>query len=1101
MTPASVAVDVAKTPLGDDAIWKRLRDAGLDEESVKKRDKAALIAYITKLETEIYDYQHHMGLLILERKEFLSKYEQVKASSESTEMVYKREEAKLLSALAEAQKREKSLEKLLGIQKECISNIEKALHDNLVESAERKVDYECKIAEAQTMMEEAQQKLAEAERKILAAESLEGESARTRNSTLRTLDDISAREDDLRRRHATFKFECDTKENEMNLQRQALYESQKALHQQQERLLESQILLNQREEFIFERTKELNCIEKELEEAKTNLEEEARTLKAQKSNFDLEVAALAIREEAIVKCETKLAKKEQELLVLQENILCKEQDEIQRIKVEHEALLKKRKSELENEIEQRYLKLKNKLEAKKSAVEAKEADLSAREVAISERERAVDLQLSELAEKQEDVANKLKLQEEKEQSLICSQREAEAAVQKLQKESESILELKVDLEKSKASLEDKKKETLLLEERLEITTGERNKLHVLENELKGEIDSLRAQKLILLAETERLKVEKEKFESDWELIEEKTDDLRKEAERLEEERKAVAQYLKKEKESIKLEKDNLHNKFKRESEHLSSEREEFVQEMNRQHSDWFVKIQHERDEFVRDINIQRKELENSIKKKREEIETYLREREEAFEQEKTKELQYINSQKEIIAKRLEHVALEMQKLNTENREIIQDREQREKEWAEIKSFTEALDVQCQKLQKQRQLLHADREEINQKIQRLKYLEDLQIESENRALSDVQIDKCKTTVLEKHQSCDASHGEITRNGDCMKKLASQSTQNISTSPDTKPWIRRCTEVIFKHSFDKDLDTEKLENKLQEKFRDFRSTDVSFHLNNNVADKQINAQKVDNLQDLSITPKKTRYNGHAKAYGGEIEGVKYALDGQNPMPDARPVLDAQSPFVIGTNSGRSNQPLENFVQKSTILSSVNSWLGHKRPSNMLSDNNADIHSEQILKSQKRARQNGNSSNRQVESQLESKEFESVLHKQKSTSEEPYAISKDQEPQIEMTVPKFDVVENGTTCEFERTSLSGDAAVLPIKDANKINTERKDASEGESKEVNVPASDLVVKNNHTLNKQEIDQDADELDDEEDDDDGTPSSAKQKLWNFLIT
>lgn len=64
-----------------------------------------------------------MGLLILERKEFLSRYEQVKASSESTEMVYKREEAKLLSALAEAQKREKSLEKLLGIQKECISNV------------------------------------------------------------------------------------------------------------------------------------------------------------------------------------------------------------------------------------------------------------------------------------------------------------------------------------------------------------------------------------------------------------------------------------------------------------------------------------------------------------------------------------------------------------------------------------------------------------------------------------------------------------------------------------------------------------------------------------------------------------------------------------------------------------------------------------------------------------------------------------------------------------------------------------------------------------------------------------------------------------------
>ena len=37
----------------DEAIWKRLREAGFDEEMVKKRDKAALIAYITKLESEV----------------------------------------------------------------------------------------------------------------------------------------------------------------------------------------------------------------------------------------------------------------------------------------------------------------------------------------------------------------------------------------------------------------------------------------------------------------------------------------------------------------------------------------------------------------------------------------------------------------------------------------------------------------------------------------------------------------------------------------------------------------------------------------------------------------------------------------------------------------------------------------------------------------------------------------------------------------------------------------------------------------------------------------------------------------------------------------
>ena len=64
-----------------------------------------------------------MGLLILERKEWTSKYEQVKASAESAEIVYQREKAAHLSAIAEARKREESLKKALGIEKECVTNV------------------------------------------------------------------------------------------------------------------------------------------------------------------------------------------------------------------------------------------------------------------------------------------------------------------------------------------------------------------------------------------------------------------------------------------------------------------------------------------------------------------------------------------------------------------------------------------------------------------------------------------------------------------------------------------------------------------------------------------------------------------------------------------------------------------------------------------------------------------------------------------------------------------------------------------------------------------------------------------------------------------
>jgi len=50
ITPSS---RVLRSPLSDEQIWKRLREAGFDEESIKHKDKAALVAYIAKLEAEV----------------------------------------------------------------------------------------------------------------------------------------------------------------------------------------------------------------------------------------------------------------------------------------------------------------------------------------------------------------------------------------------------------------------------------------------------------------------------------------------------------------------------------------------------------------------------------------------------------------------------------------------------------------------------------------------------------------------------------------------------------------------------------------------------------------------------------------------------------------------------------------------------------------------------------------------------------------------------------------------------------------------------------------------------------------------------------------
>ncbi|KAJ4963633.1 hypothetical protein NE237_023572 [Protea cynaroides] len=809
--PSTPVTRKGGTPLADEVIWKRLREAGFDEDSIKRRDKATLIAYLAKLEAEVFDYQYQMGLLILERKEWASKYEQVKASADAAEINCKLGQAIHSTALAEARKREESLKKALGVEKECIANIEKTLHEMRAESAETKISSQSKMAEAQRMIEHAQKKFTEAETKQHTAEFLQAEANRYHCAAERKLQEVEAREDELRRRLISFNFDCDAKEKEINLERQSLCESQRVLQQGQDRLLDGQALLSQREEYIFGRSQELNCREKELESLKENIENKHRALNEEKSSLHLKMTTLLEREEAAIEREALLSKKEKELLILQEKLASKEYDDIQRLTTKNEISLEKRKSDFEAELAVKHKQMEDEIETKRRAYELREVDLNHKEELIQEKEHDLEVQSRALVEREQDLIEKSKLLEQKEKSLNEAEKEAELDKMRLEKEREEINNMRLDLQKFIDSVENRRKQVEQAQEKFEAMKSEREELLILEMKLKEEIDSIRSQKLQLMTEADELKAEKAKFETEWELIDEKREELKKEAEHVAEERKTVSKLLKEERDSLKLEKDSLEDKLKNDVESLSCEQQTFISKMEHEHSEWFSKIQRERTDFVLDIEIRKRELESCIDKRREEIENYLREREEAFEQEKARELCYISSLKETVTKELEDVTLEMKRLDNERIEINLDRERREKEWADIRNAIEELQIQREKLMNQRELLHADREAIHIQIQHLKKLEDLKIAPENVVSEMQQVDlkysrrrfpakKCSNTPttfqvteekshLSKEAICDASE---------LGLLCKQGAYNASP-PSSTPmsWLKRCAELIFKY----------------------------------------------------------------------------------------------------------------------------------------------------------------------------------------------------------------------------------------------------------------------------------------------------------------
>ncbi|KAJ1285551.1 hypothetical protein BS78_03G288200 [Paspalum vaginatum] len=787
---------------GDEAIWRKLREAGFDEDAVRRRDKAALIGYISKLESEIYDYQHNLGLILLERKELTSKYEQLKASFEATEIMLKRERAAQHSALAETRKREENLKKNLGIQKECVSNLEKALHDMRGETAEIKVSYEVKLTEARQMMETAQKKFDEAEEKLLAAKSVEADSIRTRSASLRSLQDIEDREDQLRRYQISFELENASKEREINLLRKSLEDTKKILHEKEQALLKEQVLLNQRDDNILERLAYITHSEKRLEEEKLNLEDERKFLLEEKNKLDLKVQAIVSREEAIIQKESALDKRESELLIFQETIASKERAEIERLRQEQEVILERRRLDFDAEMQIRHTSFEEEIEARKSLLDQRETAINEQEDAVAQREQNLNLRLAELTNKEESLvkkANELKEEEEK----LSSQREALHA--ELEKERVEIQNMKLDLEKEKSFFEEEKREAIEAQENLAITQNERDDLLTLQTKLKVEIDSLRAQKVELMVDAERLLAEKERFEIEWELIDEKKEELQKESARIDEDRRVIDEHLKNELDIIKQEKEKLRDQFKKSAESLAHEHEEFMNKMQQEHASWLSRIQQEREDLKRDIDVQRTELLNSAKARQVQIDSYLREKEEELEQKKSKELEYINSEKETISSKLEHVRLELQNLEDERKEAMLERKRREQELSEIKNTIDALNEQREKLQEQRKLLHSDRESITQQIQQLNELEELKIESENKQLS------LRHSGKSKHGEENGVHPSPDEDQNASPKKCSSPKlileKKLEVSPSVSApisWVRKCAQVIFKRSPEKGAD---------------------------------------------------------------------------------------------------------------------------------------------------------------------------------------------------------------------------------------------------------------------------------------------------------
>ncbi|XP_026402433.1 protein CROWDED NUCLEI 1-like isoform X1 [Papaver somniferum] len=256
-------------------------------------------ARVMKLENELFDYQYNMGLLLIEKKQWAKDLEEIRQALVVTNENLKREQMAHLIALSEIEKRDQELRKAVGVEKQCVADLKKALQKMRAESAEVKYASDRKMEEAHALVLNVEDKSAELKMKLTAADNKFVEVNRISLEMKRKLKEVEARETAIRSEYHSFVAEREMHEVTLRKQKEDLQAWERLLQKREERQLESWRILNQRQDRGNENCMSLMQKLKDLEEAQRNIDTNTLNLRNKEDEKNIRPADPASKLEQI----------------------------------------------------------------------------------------------------------------------------------------------------------------------------------------------------------------------------------------------------------------------------------------------------------------------------------------------------------------------------------------------------------------------------------------------------------------------------------------------------------------------------------------------------------------------------------------------------------------------------------------------------------------------------------------------------------------------------------------------------------------------------------------------------------------------------------
>ncbi|ESQ28788.1 hypothetical protein EUTSA_v10018034mg [Eutrema salsugineum] len=756
-------------------------------------DPRILPEKVSELEKELFEYQHNLGLLLIEQKEWSSKYEELQQEFEEVNECLKRERNAHLIAVADVEKREEGLRKALGIEKQCAVDLEKALRELRSENAEIKFTADSKLTEANALVRSVEEKSLEVEAKLRAVDARLAEVSRKSSEVERKSKEVEARESSIQRERFSYIAERDADEATLSKQREDLREWERKLQEGEERVAKSQMIVKQREDRANEGDKIIKQKGKELEEAQKKIDAANLALKKKEDDISSRIKALAFREQETEVLKKSIETKERELLALQEKLDAREKVAVQQLIDEHQAKLEAAQREFELEMEQKRKSIDDSLRSKVVEVEKREAEWKHMEEKVAKREQALDRKLEKHKEKEKEFELRLKGVSSREKALKSEEKALETEKRKLLEDKDIILNLKAEVEKMKTENEVQLSEIHKEKEGLRVTEEERSEYLRLQTELKEQLEKCRSQEELLLKEVEDLKAQRECFEKEWEELDERKAEIESELKNITDQKEKLERHSHLEDERLKKEKQAANDNMKRELETLEVAKASFAETMEYERSVISKKAESEKSQLLHDIEMLKRNLEADMQTKLEEREKELQAKEKLFEEEREKELSNINYLRDVARREMADMQNERQRIEKEKLEVDASKKHLEEQQTEIRKDVDDLVALTKKLKEQREQFISERNRFLSSMESNRNCNPCGELLQEIVLPD--IDNLEMTNLSKLTNILENEAPRQEMRDISPTAAGL---GLPVPGGTVSWLRKCTSKILKLS---------------------------------------------------------------------------------------------------------------------------------------------------------------------------------------------------------------------------------------------------------------------------------------------------------------